>query len=854
MSTLFFKPAYTLRKQSFLLFILVFTFCTLSKAQQAATSTGSEPLPSETTVDSLFVFQDTTAKEEKPKPTVGSILSQVINKAQVHAITLSDLKMELSEFIDTTEMSAELPGIYLLAQQVRDKVQEDSHRLNLRYLKGMDNLISIVSEENEKFRKNLQQHVQRLSEVGQKLHEIKSDTVFTFSLRDTTILPEMTNELAILKTNLYQVDSLYLAQEIATARFQSRVSENTVLFMDLKQFLSQTNDRLEKQYWTKEINYPWESSTYTKEPNLLKELGDSIVLNLEILRLYITRNSVALFIYLILTVLVYSKLKSVIKNISRKKEFASLILDRIQYFRKHTLVSTIMIALPFILLVSTSPPLAYISILSMIMVAAATFLIQGQFDRQFFKLWAIFLPIYLIFALSSLNWLVIFKERWFVLIMSALFILLGIKMLKLAKTKSYEGAKVLEYLSYFLIAFQVFAFLANIFGRFNLAKTYAVTGSIMFYRGVCLYLFVHVCLEAIYMLIENSKSEADGFTSYFDFQDLQRRMRGLLLAFSIGAWVYGVVWSLGYYDNLYLAAEEFLTKPRTLGATEFQFGSILLLIIILYVSTFLANNIAYFATMKDQKKAQSRKQRLGSSILIIRLAVLTIGFFIGMTAAKIPLDKIAIVLGALSVGIGFGLQTIINNLVSGIILAFERPIQIGDEIQVGTNSGTVKEVGIRASKIQAYDGSEIVIPNGDLLSQSLINWTLSDKKRRIELFIGVGYTSDMKLVKSVISEALQNDRIMKIPAPRVYMQTFNHDSVDFRVLFWVETIDVWVEVRDEVMTAIFEKFAAHHIEIPFPKRDLYIKSFPSNWKEKISKPGDEVLPKPEEKEDEEKEN
>ena len=102
--------------------------------------------------------------------------------------------------------------------------------------------------------------------------------------------------------------------------------------------------------------------------------------------------------------------------------------------------------------------------------------------------------------------------------------------------------------------------------------------------------------------------------------------------------------------------------------------------------------------------AQSRNKRLGNSILLIRLGIITIGFFLALTVAKIPLDKITIVLGVLSVGIGFGPQTTINNLVSGIILAFERPIQIGDEIQVGTLSGTVKKVGVRLCKIRAHDG------------------------------------------------------------------------------------------------------------------------------------------------------
>lgn len=222
--------------------------------------------------------------------------------------------------------------------------------------------------------------------------------------------------------------------------------------------------------------------------------------------------------------------------------------------------------------------------------------------------------------------------------------------------------------------------------------------------------------------------------------------------------------------------------------------------------------------------AQSRNKRLGNSILLIRLGIITIGFFLALTVAKIPLDKITIVLGVLSVGIGFGPQTTINNLVSGIILAFERPIQIGDEIQVGTHSGTVKKVGVRLSKIQAHDGSEIILPNGDLLSQSLINWTLSDKRRRIELIIGVAYDSGMGKVKRLIEEGSDQEKILKTPTSKVLMQTFGESSVDFRVLFWIESFEFWIDVRAEIMTAIFKSFAENRIEIPFPKRDLHLKT------------------------------
>jgi len=827
-----------------LVFILPLSFFSL--AQENGGRSGNTKANTNTsieTIDTLFNYADTADILAKTPKSAGYILTQVINKAQHYAFDLSELNIELSEYLDTTEMSTMLPQINSLAKRIKSKTEADSQYLSHRYLIGMENLVSTAGDLNKSYQKNIQERVDKLSDIGNRLSTIKSDSLFAMTLRDTSLVPAINSELRMLKTSLKTVDSVYLAQEILTARFQARVSENTVVFLALNQYLNQNKKRLDRQYWTKEINYPWQPINYPKVTNLPTVIRESMELNRQLMVAYLERSGYIFLFCSIILILVYLKIQSTIKEIGNQKDFAALILDRVKYFKRHTFSSTVLILLPVFLIIFTKPPLVFISILSFSLVLASCFLVKEQFGEYFNKIWFVFIIPYLLLALSSLNWKVVYQERWYILLSSLLFLGMGILVLKHTIAQKNKYDTFLKYLAIFLIAIQGFAFLANIMGRFNLSKTYSVTGAILFYRGIGLFLFVHVFLEAIYLFIEHSKKESDGFTSYFDFQDLQKRMKGFLYVFATATWVYGVIWHLGYFDEVYDWISDFLLQDRTLGDTVFQFGSILLFITILYVSTFLANNIAYFASVKDQKTATSRKQRLGSSVLLIRLAVLILGFILGMTAAKIPFDNIAIVLGALSVGIGFGLQTIINNLVSGIILAFERPIQIGDEIQVGLNAGTVKDVGIRASKIQAYDGSEIVIPNGDLLSQSLINWTLSDKKRRVELIIGVGYGSDMKLVKSVLEAVVKGDRILKAPVPHVYMQTFNDSSVDFRVLFWVESIDIWIDVRAEVMSSIFEKFAENNIEIPFPKRDLYLKSVPSNWQEKVSKPGEDISPK-----------
>ena len=160
------------------------------------------------------------------------------------------------------------------------------------------------------------------------------------------------------------------------------------------------------------------------------------------------------------------------------------------------------------------------------------------------------------------------------------------------------------------------------------------------------------------------------------------------------------------------------------------------------------------------------KKKNRTSALIIRMACFFIGFLLAVAASDFPLEKLTIIISAFGVGIGFGLQNIVNNLVSGLILAFEKPIQIGDIIEVDGASGTMKEIGIRSSKILTGDGSEVIIPNGDLISHQVVNWTLSNSNRQIELMINTAYGADIEKVKDLLKNLLTNrDDIMTNPGP-----------------------------------------------------------------------------------------
>ncbi|MEN2281396.1 mechanosensitive ion channel domain-containing protein [Algoriphagus sp. SE2] len=781
--------------------------------------------------DSLFVKTDTIKKPSRVQ--IGSLLSRLMRSSKEYGIELGKLKLVLADTPDTAMLNQRVPELKDYVDQLRNVISNWAGDVNFRYLKGIENFLKNIEEEKIDYEKVIDKRLNDLLSVGQMIDEIRSDSLINLTLRDSASLPEIYKELKRLKNNLREIDSTLINQELALTRIQAKVTDLSIEILNLNQFFKESENKIKQNFWKKETSYLWEKSNNENQPPLETVFINSEKTNIFVLERFMNRFYIPFISFSLLMLIIFLATKYTINKIHKRKEHAELILERTQLIKDNLLTSFLVIGIPFYFLLVKNPPMVLISILSVLLSLFSTWLVRSHFGNKLFRLWIIFFPLLTFASIIALNWRISFKEQPYIYLIALGTILLASILYRDIKGKQFNGSSVLKFLIFFSITFSIVSLILNVFGRFSFAKVIAISGLSGFYRGISLYIFVQVFLKVVYLWVEASKKNSDDLTSFFDFQEIQKRLESILRILAFSIWFYAVIFHLGLFDPIYDYILTFISEERVLGNTTFTFGTIILFFLILIVSQFLANNIAYFASIKDQQYATSRKKRLGSSILLIRLGVIIIGFFIAMTAARIPLDKITIVLGALSVGIGFGLQTLINNLVSGIILAFERPIQIGDDIKIGELTGKVKEVGVRASKIMAYDGSDIVVPNGDLLSGQLINWTLSDKRRRIEIHVGVAYSSDMKLVKEVIEKQLDRDRIMKNPPPKVFMENFGDNSVDFRILFWVESMDFWLETKSEVITGIFEAFAENGIEIPFPQRDLYLKSIPKEIYKKI---------------------
>ncbi|GJL93471.1 mechanosensitive ion channel family protein [Hyphococcus sp.] len=216
-----------------------------------------------------------------------------------------------------------------------------------------------------------------------------------------------------------------------------------------------------------------------------------------------------------------------------------------------------------------------------------------------------------------------------------------------------------------------------------------------------------------------------------------------------------------------------------------------------------------------------------SLITLLGYAGLVIALFASISALGVDLGNLALIAGALSVGIGFGLQSIVNNFVSGLILLFERPIKVGDWIVTNSGEGTVKKISVRSTEIETFDRSSIIVPNSELISSTVTNWTHKDKIGRFRLPVGVSYNSDPEQVREILLQcAKEHPLVVAYPEPFVVWNDFGASSLDFELRAFLNDISKGLQVRTDLRFTIFKALAEAGIEIPFPQTDVHIKSMP----------------------------
>ncbi len=274
-------------------------------------------------------------------------------------------------------------------------------------------------------------------------------------------------------------------------------------------------------------------------------------------------------------------------------------------------------------------------------------------------------------------------------------------------------------------------------------------------------------------------------------------------------------------------AYELLNTPfGTLGSTAISITFIVYLVLSIFLVYYLSKKAKQLLVNKILNKTNldvGVSQSIGT---IVRYIIIVLGLAIIFQSAGLDLSALGVVAGAVGVGIGFGLQNIFNNFISGLIILFERPIKVGDRVQVENITGDVVRIAARATTVITNDNISIIIPNSEFVSSRVINWSHNDRMIRFRYRVGVSYKEDPEKIKTLLLEvAANNPNVLTSPSPDVMFIGFGESSLDFELWVWtIKLINRPTRLKSQLYYAIFKKFKEHKVEIPFPQRDLHIKS------------------------------
>ncbi|WP_369434432.1 mechanosensitive ion channel family protein [Psychromonas sp. MME1] len=296
-------------------------------------------------------------------------------------------------------------------------------------------------------------------------------------------------------------------------------------------------------------------------------------------------------------------------------------------------------------------------------------------------------------------------------------------------------------------------------------------------------------------------------------------------------------WQL--YPTLTDAISGIMALGFNIGELRISLGLIVVSTLTLFATVFISKVIPKILLDESVSGKLIERGARTSISHLLQYFIIIVGFLIAVSMIGFDLTKVTIILGALGVGIGFGLQGIVNNFVCGLVLLFERPLREGDTIDIsdGLSMGVIKKIGLRATIVQTFDNADMIIPNADLISNQVTNWTLQNRQARLSVPVGVAYGSDVVLVNTILLECAKNHQaVLKSPPPYILFMDLGDSSLNFQLRVWLADADERITVRSDLYHDIVNKFAEENIEIPFPQRDLHLRSVDLDVFKNLQKP------------------
>jgi len=659
-----------------------------------------------------------------------------------------------------------------------------------------------------------------LVDFRDRLDSLSTDSaLYSFSPDSLTTL-RYVQKIAVVVKDLAPTDSIINRSLSYIQDLQTRVDMMVYTLHSSLEDVERYRNAVTEKVLSRELGYINEPKTNSRP---LSEIIDfSIAKEKLALDFYIKDNigrTIILAVLIVLSTLFIRSLKH------KLREENSLDADfKGQLVLRYPFISAIFLTINIFQFIYLDPPFISAFFLWLIAAICLTIIFNKVVDKHWLWFWQIMIVLFIIGGLDNMVLQVSRTERWIMLALSFFGSAYGGYLL--LNSRKYElKERGLLYFIAFVLVMEITSMICNIFGRFNISKTLLVSGFSGMIIAV-LFIWTARLLNETLALTSRVYKHPDRRLFYINFEKIGDRVPPLFYIFLVIGWLILVGRNFYSFKQMASRLNEFLTNERTLGDYTFSINGLFVFFLILACSVLLSKIISFFAEPAEsrQKNVKTKRVGLGSWLLLIRIFIITVGLFLAFAASGIPLDRITIIVGALGVGIGLGLQSLVNNLVSGLIIAFEKPINVGDNIEVNNKAGVMKSIGFRSSVVVLSDGACLIIPNGDLLSQQLVNWTMGRNIKRLNISVGVAYDTDLQKTQQILNKILaEEDRIKNWPPPVVAPHKFGMSAIEIQLQFWVANMGEATMLTGDIITRINTAFKEAGIVIPLPQQELLIR-------------------------------
>ena len=636
------------------------------------------------------------------------------------------------------------------------------------------------------------------------------DVLYSFS-SDSAVLMRYAAKLALVSQEIKPIDSALKKTIFNVAELQPPINMLVNKLNASIERIQFFQSDLASKSFRRETNAMWAPVRFSRPFNEI--LNVSLVKAALSFAFYV-QNELEKIIFIFILVGILSLF---LVNLKRNLRRQNLLVEksREQAIVRYPFLSALFIVLNIFQFVFIDPPFLFSVLIWTLSGLSLIFILKNIVVRNWMFAWLLMFVLFLVVCFDNLILQASRPERWMMLALSiagivacSTIILRGLRMELKEKT--------LYFFVGLAVIMQIASMVANLYGHYNLSKTSLTAGTLNVVLAVLFFWTLYLTNQGFALSAKAyDRPNRKLFNINFERTSGERPLIFYILLFT--GWF--IMFGRNFYAFSFISEpiKNFITEDRKIGAYTFSIGMLVGFFFILYVSGVISRMVSFFASSDATEHIEGDRKGIGSWILIVRIFIITVGLLLAFAVVGIPMDRLTIILSALSVGVGFGLQSLVNNLVSGLIISFERPLRVGDMVEIDKQSGIVKSIGFRSSIIRTPDGANVVIPNGDLLNRHLVNWTQENPSRAVAITVGVRYGTDLEQVTRIL-KALpeQEERILAIPAPGVAIRQFNENSIEVKLSFWVKHLSQSEEIKSNIMLAIDRAFKANGI-MTFPQ-------------------------------------